>query len=311
MGAVENAVTLHRLNLRTMEEKTVFQKAVDWINGEKRDFNEGIAILQEQHFKPAVVSKLQRDGENGPAAAERLEFQLREMVKAYGFTIEPDTDPELHIFDGEEAPADHDEQQQLGIMDLAEKMEDGELQMDDLPPAQVIREYAAAYRQREKAMREMAEVGEKNDEESMAKRKEYSDLIDEKTALMERLYPLFEKYQSGAEISGEDVEKALEACSNTSPALPSTSPENSAATESGAAHTSEDDGQQAGTDILLSCHDPEVQQRIYRSTLQAVKDGKLSRTDIDASVRRIVYCKLKKFTDVNQREKLYKQTVGR
>ena len=66
---------------------------------------------------------------------------------------------------------------------------------------------------------------------------------------------------------------------------------------------------QAGTDILLSCHDPEVQQRIYRSTLQAVKDGKLSRTAIDASVRRIVYCKLKNFTDVNQREKLYKKIL--
>ena len=66
---------------------------------------------------------------------------------------------------------------------------------------------------------------------------------------------------------------------------------------------------QAGTDILLSCHNPEVQQRIYRSTLQAVKDGKLSRTDIDASVRRIVYCKLKNFTDVNQREILYKKIL--
>ena len=68
---------------------------------------------------------------------------------------------------------------------------------------------------------------------------------------------------------------------------------------------------QAGTDILLSCHDPEVQQRIYRSTLQAVKDGKLSRTDIDASVRRIVYCKLKNFTDTAQREKLYKEVAGK
>ena len=68
---------------------------------------------------------------------------------------------------------------------------------------------------------------------------------------------------------------------------------------------------QAGTDILLSCHDPEVQQRIYRSTLQAVKDGKLSRADVDASVRRIVYCKLKNFTDAVQREKLHKETAGK
>ena len=68
---------------------------------------------------------------------------------------------------------------------------------------------------------------------------------------------------------------------------------------------------QAGSDILLSCHDPEVQQRIYRCTLQAVKGGKLSLADIDASVRRIVYCKLKNLADSAQREKLYKQTVGR
>ena len=68
---------------------------------------------------------------------------------------------------------------------------------------------------------------------------------------------------------------------------------------------------QAGTDILLSCHDPAVQQRIYRSTLQAVKDGKLSQADIDSSVRRIVYCKLKNLVDTTQREKLYKQVVGK
>ena len=66
---------------------------------------------------------------------------------------------------------------------------------------------------------------------------------------------------------------------------------------------------QAGTDILLSCHNPEVQQRIYRSTLQAVKDGKIALADIDASVRRIVYCKLKNLTDTDQREKLYKQLL--
>ena len=67
---------------------------------------------------------------------------------------------------------------------------------------------------------------------------------------------------------------------------------------------------QAGTDILLSCHNPEVQQRIYRSTLQAVKDGKIAQTDIDASVRRIVYCKLKKLMDNAQRKNCYNRLSG-
>lgn len=194
-----------------------------------------------------MVNKLKRDGVDGPAAAERLEFQMREMVKAYGITINvPDTDPELHVFDGKEAPADHNEEQQLDIMATATKMNAGELQLESEQPRKVIQEYAAAYRQREKAMREMAEVGEKNDEESMAQRKELSDLIDEKTALMERLYPLFSKYQSGADISEEEVENAMQQGADN----PDSHSDESAATESGAAHTPENADHQDGTDAL-------------------------------------------------------------
>ncbi|MBR0202426.1 MAG: hypothetical protein IJQ44_08205 [Bacteroidaceae bacterium] len=214
-------------------KKNLFEVAAIWLNGEKKDFQEGIAILKEAGFKPGVVSKLERDGVGGPAAAERLEFQIREFMKAYGFDSNvPDTDPELHVFDGQESPADIPEEKQLGIMATAEKIEAEEMTVEDVNAERVIHEYAAAYRQREQAMRLMAEVGEQNDEESMAKRKQFSDKIDECTALMERLYQLFERYQSGAEISDEDVEKTIKGSS-------STSPEHSAAMDSGAAHTSE------------------------------------------------------------------------
>ena len=55
----------------------------------------------------------------------------------------------------------------------------------------------------------------------------------------------------------------------------------------------------------------EVFKEAMEVSLQAVKDGKLSQADIDTSVRRIVYCKLKNFTNSAQREKLYKETVER
>ena len=218
-------------------KQETFQKAVDWLNGKKKDFAAGIAILKEAAFKPGVALKLERDGEQGPAAPERLEFQLREFVKAFGTPAAAevtDTDSELHVFDGQEAPADQDELQQLGIIAMAEKIEKGEIQEDE-NPAKVIREYAVAYRNREKAMRLMQEAGEQNDEASMARRKQLSDEIEQCTALMEHLYPLFEKHQSGADISEEDVAKALGESSTT---LDSTSSENSAATDSSAAHTS-------------------------------------------------------------------------
>ncbi|MGM9862955.1 MAG: hypothetical protein ACI305_01660, partial [Lepagella sp.] len=58
------------------------QRAIDWLNG-KRDFSEGISILQESGFKPGVVNKLNRQGEGGPMAASRLMFLVRELVKAW------------------------------------------------------------------------------------------------------------------------------------------------------------------------------------------------------------------------------------
>lgn len=213
-------------------EKNVFEKAAAWISSQKKDFGQGIAILQESGFRPGVVRKLAHDGADGPAAAERLEFNMREFVQAYGIKVVPDTDAELHVFEGEESPADTPVEQQMGIMASAEALENDELLIENENAVTVIHEYAAAYRRREKARRLMAEVGEKNEEESMAKRREFSDEIEECTTLMERLYPLFERYQSGADLSSEDVEKALKGTS-------ATSDDPSAATESGAAHTSE------------------------------------------------------------------------
>ena len=142
-------------------KKNLFEVAAIWLNGEKKDFQEGIAILKEAGFKPGVVSKLERDGVGGPAAAERLEFQIREFMKAYGFDSNvPDTDPELHVFDGQESPADIPEEKQLGIMAMSRKIEEEEMTVEDVNAVHVIHEYAAAYRRREKAQRLMAEVGE-------------------------------------------------------------------------------------------------------------------------------------------------------
>ncbi|MBQ5345409.1 MAG: hypothetical protein J6F33_09480, partial [Acidaminococcaceae bacterium] len=64
---------------------------------------------------------------------------------------------------------------------------------------------------------------------------------------------------------------------------------------------------QAGSDILLSCHDPQIQQRTYKSVVRAVKDGKISQSEINASVQRILYCKLKNLMSTQQRKAVYEQ----
>lgn len=186
----------------------LFDQAAAWLNG-KRDFNTGLDILKQSRFKPGVVAKLERDGEHGPSAMERLTYQMREYCRVFGHNIDvPDTDPELHVFDGKESPVDTPEHKQVGILSTARGLEDGSAVVEDPNALTVIREFSEAYKKREKAIRLMAEVGENNDDTSVVARKRYSDEIDECTSLMERLYPLYEKYQSGSSISEKDIEAA-------------------------------------------------------------------------------------------------------
>ena len=68
---------------------------------------------------------------------------------------------------------------------------------------------------------------------------------------------------------------------------------------------------QAGTDILLSCHDPEIQKRIFRSVVKAVRDGRITQAEIDASARRILYCKIKNLINADQRKVLFEQVTSK
>ncbi len=186
-----------------------FKKAIDWLNSQKKDFNEGLYILQASGFKPGVVRKLARHGVDGPSAMERLIFQMREYAKTYGTPQEvPDTDPELHVFEGQEANADESEKTKVHVMEKAEAMEKGELEVTGTA-REVIHNYAVAYKDREICMRKLREMGETNDEETMKRRKELSDIIEKRTNEMEKLYPLFVKFESGEAVSDEELENAM------------------------------------------------------------------------------------------------------
>ena len=171
--------------------------AIKWLKG-KRDFNEGIELLRESGFKPAVVKKLAKVGREGPCAMERLNFLIRELISIFSTPqpqVEnvPDTDAELHVFEGQEAPADTDEKESVAILAVAERIETGKEQKPDNITS-IIREYATQYKKRDKAFREMQSMTEDNDINTMLKRKELSDIIDQCTTLMENLYPYYDAY---------------------------------------------------------------------------------------------------------------------
>ena len=209
--------------------------AIKWLKG-KRDFNEGIELLRQSGFKPAVVKKLAKVGREGPCATERLLFLIRELISIFStpqpqVETVPDTDAELHVFEGQEAPADNDEKESVAILAVAERIESGKEQKPDNITS-IIREYATQYKKRDKAFREMQSMDEDNNINTMLKRKELSDIIDQCTTLMENLYPFYDDYLKKGVVPDNEAMKSLETTvPSTSGGSPELTPEEETAVD--------------------------------------------------------------------------------
>lgn len=182
------------------------QRAIDWLNG-KRDFNEGVRLLQDSGFKPGVVAKLRKHGENGPDAKARLLHLVRMLVQAWAMPGEQvdDLDPDTGLDASMDAPTVTIDKE-LRLIDVIQKDDAGEIELPQ-NVATVVRKYAAAYRQRDALHKQLAELPEDNSEDTIKKREPILGEIDKCSALMERLYPLYERFQAGSisDLSNEDL----------------------------------------------------------------------------------------------------------
>ena len=183
------------------------QAAIDWLNG-KRDFDAGINVLEKSKFKPGVVARLKRVGVNGTEAKARLVYLMRSLVQAWAMPddqLNDNTDPATGVDASEEPTIFTDSSDAYINMAVEKLMIDPEAYPKRI--ASVIREYADAYKKRDILHKQLADLPEDNDEATVAKRKELSDEIKAKTELMERMYPLYEKFQSlNEDISEEDIQ---------------------------------------------------------------------------------------------------------
>ena len=172
------------------------QAAINWLNG-KRDFDSGIKVLEVSKFKPGVVAKLKRVGEKGPEAKARLVYLMRSLVQAWAMPEEvanDNIDPATGV-DANEVMTIHTDSSEAYLNMAIEKLTvDPEAFPKNI--ASVIRDYADAYKQRDALHKQLVALPEDNAEETVARRKELSDAIKAQSELMERLYPLYEKYQS-------------------------------------------------------------------------------------------------------------------
>ncbi len=167
--------------------------AMQWLaqSRDKRNFVAGLQILAMSGYKPTVHALLARKGEL-PWTTEKLTSCLRDVIQVY---YNPD-DP--RFADGSDVDVLNDsdgEHQPIAEQHNMAKIADAE-QFKAMPEVMqlIVKAYADAYKQRAKLARQRQEIGESNDEDSVARRKAIGEEMEHLTTYMDALAPLKEAY---------------------------------------------------------------------------------------------------------------------
>ena len=157
----------------------------------KRNFAVGLQILGKSGYKPNVHAMLVRKGEQ-PWTVDKLTTCLRDVIQVYynpddpRFAEVPDVD-DLNDRDGEHQSVSEQESMAKSADTTSFKQMPEVMQL-------VVKAYADAYKQRAKLARQRTEIGENNDDESVARRKQIGEQMDQLTSYMDALAPLKEAY---------------------------------------------------------------------------------------------------------------------
>ena len=157
----------------------------------KRNFAVGLQILGKSGYKPNVHAMLVRKGEQ-PWTVDKLTTCLRDVIQVYynpddpRFAEVPDVD-DLNDRDGEHQSVNEQESMAKSADTTSFKQMPEVMQL-------VVKAYADAYKQRAKLARQRTEIGENNDDESVARRKQIGEQMDQLTSYMDVLAPLKEAY---------------------------------------------------------------------------------------------------------------------
>lgn len=157
----------------------------------KRNFAVGLQILGKSGYKPNVHAMLVRKGEQ-PWTVDKLTTCLRDVIQVYynpddpRFAEVPDVD-DLNDRDGEHQSVNEQESMAKSADTTSFKQMPEVMQL-------VVKAYADAYKQRAKLARQRTEIGENNDDESVARRKQIGEQMDQLTSYMDVLALLKEAY---------------------------------------------------------------------------------------------------------------------
>ena len=188
------------------------QQAVNWLKKDphRRDFNEGLDILTRMNFQALTVKSLRMRGDT-PAARRILNERMHTAVAVRHpapLTEHPSL-PSLGEGQGVGSPSS------LG---------EGSAADSPLPPTveRVTILYADVYKRRDILHRQLRNVGDRNDQTSIERRKILQEDITRLSDLMDALFPLKDAYYTTGTIpTDEQIEQAINTHSSSLKPIPS------------------------------------------------------------------------------------------
>ncbi|MBO5626817.1 MAG: hypothetical protein J5953_13650 [Prevotella sp.] len=191
------------------------REAIKWLNvaPAKRNYTQGVLILQKSGYKPQVAALLVRQGEKG-WTREKLMYCMREMLQVYYTPDDPRFNDEDVDVLNEQAGESNIREHQVDVKDV--EQQGPSFHKWPKPIQRLMRAYAMAFRQREKANRERAALPDTNDEKVIAMRKVYSDIMEQATGRLEKFWALRTRYdEQNIEPTDEEIKAIIDGDSDT------------------------------------------------------------------------------------------------
>ena len=197
-------------------------EAIKWLNVEPRyrDYASGVAILGRMGFKPLLHRRLSMHQSN-PTLLVILDQALRDSCNIYQAPNDPyyaDTIPaELEVMDAgtHQAPKEEKEATE-GCCDTATNGtgdEDGNESPKFAAYPETVKTvtkwFSKAYKLRAAMHRHLREIGNNNDDTSVARRKQLSDQINALSDYMDKLFPLKAAYDRHGTIPTKEEVDAI------------------------------------------------------------------------------------------------------
>lgn len=191
------------------------REGIDWLNSSRRDFRQGVNILQKSGYKPIAVGKMARIGEK-PHTREKLLYEMRQMIKVWYNPNDPrfadvDLDDDAKVGEDGGSEAVPETVAQNILTEAAADLQREEDEQPAYPPqiAKVIHTFAERYKQRSILYRQMQALGETNTTEVMKQRKDLVARIGALSDNMKLLAAIRDSYEKRIAVTEEEIDAAL------------------------------------------------------------------------------------------------------